>query len=408
MTDQADVAGYSGPPLELEGLTVAADAVLEGIPDAVVAADRDGRIVFVNALTEELFGYPRAELVGQSVDVLWPERVRELYRSNMERYFEIEHPLRFVAETWGLRRDGIEFVGEMSWGVIETSRGPLLLAVGRDISARRAAEVRVRASATLGERALIVAEPASLAAEALELLRETLPLAGAAIRWSGERSPRAWPFTEPGRIVLPLTTGDQLVIVPTRHLRDDELSHLRAVAHTLSIAFARQRERERMRHESVHDPLTGLANRILLSEQLEHALARSARDGTATGVLFVDLDNFKQVNDAHGHAVGDDVLAAVGARMLSAVRPTDTVARLGGDEFVVVCESIDEQSALELSKRLLEAISAPLFVGGEPYEISASIGIAVGHGDASALLRDADAAGYRAKANGRRRVELYR
>src|SRR5688500_11817994 len=84
-------------------------AILEGLPDAVVAIARDGRIRFVNALAEELFGYPRAELLGKPVHMLWPESVRERYVRNMEHYFETEHPLRFSTEVWGLRRDGSEF-----------------------------------------------------------------------------------------------------------------------------------------------------------------------------------------------------------------------------------------------------------------------------------------------------------
>ena len=119
---------------------LAAAAILEGLPDAVVAAARDGRIVFVTALAEKLFGYSREELLGQPVQTLWPERVRERYTGNMELYFESEHPLRFSNEAWGLRGDGSEFVGEMSWGVVETTTGPLLLAIGREISDRRTAE----------------------------------------------------------------------------------------------------------------------------------------------------------------------------------------------------------------------------------------------------------------------------
>ena len=114
----------------LDELLLAPAAILEGLPDAVVAAARDGRILFVNALAEELFGYPREELVGQPVQKLWPARLRERYTRNIELYFATEHPLRFSTEVWGLRRDGSEFVGEMSWGIVETNAGSLLLAIG--------------------------------------------------------------------------------------------------------------------------------------------------------------------------------------------------------------------------------------------------------------------------------------
>src|SRR5918998_5642496 len=119
-------------------------AVLEGLPDATVAAGRDGRIVFANAHAEALFGYEHDELLGQPVQVLWPERLRERYTRNMELYFATDHPIRFTVRADGLRKDGSEFVGEMSWGIVETEAGPLLLAIGRDMTAHREALAKVQ------------------------------------------------------------------------------------------------------------------------------------------------------------------------------------------------------------------------------------------------------------------------
>ena len=169
-------------------------AVLEGLPDATVAAGRDGRIVFANALAEGLFGYEHDELIGQPVQILWPERVRDRYTRNMELYFATEHPLRFTIRADGLRRDGTEFVGEMSWGIVETEAGPLLLAIGRDMTAHREAMARlqrqsrqVAAVAALGERALSGADVCDLAAEAVERMRETLPLQHVVVTQDGVR-----------------------------------------------------------------------------------------------------------------------------------------------------------------------------------------------------------------------------
>jgi diguanylate cyclase (GGDEF)-like protein/PAS domain S-box-containing protein len=391
----------------LDPLLVAPAAVLEGLPDAVVAAARDGRIVFVNALAEELFGYPRHELLGQPVHVLWPERVRERYMRNMDLYFATEHPLRFSTAAWGLRRDGSEFIGEMSWGIVETSAGSLLLAVGRDISEQRAAEARLRAVAAMGERALAGADPADLAFEAIERLRKLLPVAAAEVRLAGGAALASHgPDPEAG-LRFAIGTGDELLVAPARPLVEEELSFVRAVAHTLATALARLRDEERMRHEAVHDPLTGLANRTLLRDRLEHALARSERETHATAVLFVDLDNFKQVNDAHGHAAGDAALVELGRRLQTAVRPGDTIARLGGDEFVALCEDVTEEAALAVARRLLEAIRLPFTAAGVEHQLSASVGIALGHSHPDALLANADAATYRAKAAGRGRIELY-
>src|SRR5690242_3960094 len=287
----------------LDDLLVAPAAILERVPDAVVAADRAGRIVFVNALAEELFGYPRDELLGQPVETLWPARVRERYVRNMELYFATEHPLRFSTAAWGLRRDGSEFIGEMSWGILETTRGPILLAVGRDVSERRAAEARLRAVAAIGERALAGADPADLAGQAIALLRTLLPIAGAEVSMGdGAKLAGSGLISEP-ELRLAIGDGAELLISPTRSLNQEELGFARAVASTLATALARLRSEERTRYEALHDPLTGLANRTLLRDRLEHALAR--REHGATAAVFVDLDNFKQINDAHGHAAGD-------------------------------------------------------------------------------------------------------
>jgi PAS domain S-box-containing protein len=150
--DEGDVGKRSGEEA-LDEFLLAPAAILENLPDAVVAAARDGRIVFVNTVAEELFAYRREELIGRPVQMLWPERARERYTRNMQLYFETEHPLRFSTEVFGLRRDGSEFVGEMSWGIVATTGGPFLLAVGRDISERRAAQARLHAVVAMGERA---------------------------------------------------------------------------------------------------------------------------------------------------------------------------------------------------------------------------------------------------------------
>jgi diguanylate cyclase (GGDEF)-like protein len=296
----------------------------------------------------------------------------------------------------------------MSWGIVETEAGKLLLAIGRDISERRAADRRLRAVAAMGERALAGADPADLAREAVELLRLTLPVERAEVRLAdgavlardgeGDRTDER----------LPIGETDELLLGLERKLDGEQQSFVRTVANTLGTALTRLRSEERMRHEAVHDPLTGLANRTLLRDRLEHALARSQREeDRATGVLFVDLDNFKQVNDAQGHAAGDAVLVELGRRLRAAVRPADTVARLGGDEFVVVCEEVDAAAALALGDRLLAAIREPLPVADVEHHLTASIGVALGRTDPDALLGDADTAVYQAKAAGRDRLELF-
>jgi diguanylate cyclase (GGDEF)-like protein/PAS domain S-box-containing protein len=149
---------------------------------------------------------------------------------------------------------------------------------------------------------------------------------------------------------------------------------------------------------AVRDPLTGLANRTLLLERLRGVLARDARTGQSTAVLFLDLDGFKAVNDHFGHGVGDEVLSTVATRLAGAVRPSDTVARIGGDEFVVLVEGATDAVVEVVVERLREAVTAPLPT--LDLEVGVSIGVALserGKAEPSALLHAADQAMYRNK-----------
>lgn len=171
-----------------------------------------------------------------------------------------------------------------------------------------------------------------------------------------------------------------------------------------ALRHALEREKESARTDS----LTGVSNRRHFIELAGADLAFARRYRRPMTVAYLDLDNFKQINDAHGHAAGDAALVELSRRLQTAVRPGDTIARLGGDEFVALCEHVDEESALAVGRRLLEAIRLPFTAGGADHELSASIGIALGHSDPEVLLANADAATYRAKAAGRGRIELFR
>jgi len=157
---------------------------------------------------------------------------------------------------------------------------------------------------------------------------------------------------------------------------------------------------EQLRLQALFDPLTGLANRAFFHEQLEHAVSIRTEHEPGTAVVFIDLDQFKQINDAYGHSVGDEVLAILGARLKTVIRAGDSVARLGGDEFAVLLTSVQEPAEpAVVAERLLEQITLPIEVAGRHLLITASIGIALGRSGAE-LLKQADAAMYRAKSNG--------
>lgn len=162
-------------------------------------------------------------------------------------------------------------------------------------------------------------------------------------------------------------------------------------------------------HQALHDSLTGLPNRALLTDRLVHGLDGSRRRGSKLGVLFLDVDHFKTINDTFGHATGDDLLKQVAKRIAGVVRPGDTVARNGGDEFVVVCDDVTVLETEQIAERVISTLGKPFSIRTHKMTITASVGIAVSDEDATpeTLLRDSDAAMYRAKERGRGCIELF-
>jgi diguanylate cyclase (GGDEF)-like protein len=189
----------------------------------------------------------------------------------------------------------------------------------------------------------------------------------------------------------------EAVTVPPLHLREAD-----AVGQALIKASKMLQEAE---HRGHHDALTGLANRILFNEIVDHQMAVCARSGTPLAVLFVDLDGFKAVNDTHGHATGDELLRAVAQRLKSGIRSSDLAARLGGDEFAIVLVNTGTKEAAIVARKLADSVSIPYPIGQLKIEISASIGIAAypeSGTNSEALLRSADEAMYETKSGHKR------
>jgi chemotaxis family two-component system sensor kinase Cph1 len=181
------------------------------------------------------------------------------------------------------------------------------------------------------------------------------------------------------------------------------------LARDLTLALLRQADTQ-LAALAMRDALTGLPNRRLLMDRIELGLAREIEptEPTRLTVLFVDIDSFKAVNDTYGHDAGDTLLVQVANRILATTRTPDTVARLGGDEFVVLCDGITEQEAAVIADRIAEAIRQPIDVGGSLVTVTASVGMAVADPASTAadVLKRADGAMYRAKAQGKDRVAV--
>jgi diguanylate cyclase (GGDEF)-like protein len=212
--------------------------------------------------------------------------------------------------------------------------------------------------------------------------------------------------------------GDRLGDVSTFEPQDLKLLQTLAQHVSVSLENGRledslaqlTRLKEELRHQAFHDSLTGLPNRTLFTERVAYSLQRQDRAGQALAVLFLDLDDFKTINDSLGHPAGDQVLMTVARRLRHCLRPSDTVARLGGDEFGILLDDMSDPSdALVAAERMIEALSAPTYLDGKEVSVRASVGITLdGHGgEAETLLRNADVAMYTAKRRGKGRYQIF-
>jgi diguanylate cyclase (GGDEF)-like protein/PAS domain S-box-containing protein len=191
-------------------------------------------------------------------------------------------------------------------------------------------------------------------------------------------------------------------------VRDDDGEPQYFLAQLQDIT-ARKKMEEELSHQALHDALTGLPNRALLTDRLVHGLARTRRSGSPLGVIFLDLDRFKVVNDSLGHSFGDALLRQAAERITGAIRGSDTVARFGGDEFVIVCEDTARGDLEAIATHILIALERPCHIRGQAVLLTASLGLVIADHDATpeTLLRDSDLAMYRAKERGRGRIESF-
>jgi diguanylate cyclase (GGDEF)-like protein/PAS domain S-box-containing protein len=204
-------------------------------------------------------------------------------------------------------------------------------------------------------------------------------------------------------------TPQQFEINYTNLLEDE---HVGGIVLNCRDISERKAFEEQLTHQAFHDPVTGLANRALFAERVRHAIARSRREQNGVAVVFLDLDDFKTINDSLGHAAGDEVLAEVAKRLATSVRASDTAARFGGDEFALLLEDIEGvQEAADTAERVLDSLAVPLRVGHKELSLRCSIGISVvsedAPGGAEELIRDADAAMYRAKRDGKGSYRMF-
>ncbi|MCB2185999.1 MAG: EAL domain-containing protein [Deltaproteobacteria bacterium] len=403
----------------------------ENLPDGLAAIDLAGRYVDFNPAFSRLVGYPAAELNGLDYRAITPAP----WAGVEKRILQDEVLVKGYSEPFEkeyLTKHGALVPVELRAHLARGPEGePLgMWAVVRDLSERREAQKQQRMAATVFENSLegiVVADhlgqvlmvngaftaitgftPEEVVGRDMDVLRadtldhdfyeevwESLTLEG---RWSGEY----WNRRKNGEAYPEWLT---LSLVKDQTGR---IVNYLAVFYDISEL---KRGQERIIHQAQHDALTGLPNRTLFNDRLNQALAQAERHQGHLALLFVDLDDFKRVNDSLGHEIGDQLILAVAERIKSSVRHADTVARLGGDEFIILLgEVVDERGAVTVGRKVLAALNQPLKVGEHQLRMSASVGITVypeDGGDLITLLKNADLAMYRAKEEGGNQCQLF-
>ena len=406
-------------------------SVFQRAPVGIGLIAPHGRFALVNEALAQLLGRSPAALLDCTVaDVTHPDDVAEsadaVRRMATGELAEWNDQWRYVRPT-----------GEVRWGSVRAlllhndegrARDCLVLVV--DITEQRLAERRRSAmhevlSIMAGGEALRDALPAMVETVVRELdwaygslwlldahheLRcEAAFPPGASPSQAPELPER--PVADEHGFVFPVTSGWKALGLlafacdGTERLDDDLVAFGEALGAQLGEFLVRRRAEEQLLHHALHDPLTGLPNRVLFFDRLDQAIVRQQREQAPLAVLFLDFDGFKAVNDRFGHAGGDEVLRLAAARVATALRAEDTVARFGGDELVVLSEHVaGTHAAAGIAERIQQQLRAPIDLHGEPVPLSASIGICIAPAEGATrdeLLRTADVAMYQAKAAGR-------
>jgi diguanylate cyclase (GGDEF)-like protein/PAS domain S-box-containing protein len=408
-------------------------AVVEQSVEAIWLFDPTSKQVLEsNTAFQEMFGYAAEEL-KEMTNYDFVTHSRQNIDFAIQRI--VQERKGFFGERKYRRKDGTVLDVEVSGSVIPYDGKEVVCAVARDLTERKKAEEALKESE---ERFRTAFEDAPIGVALVGLDRSHLRVNRAYCQMLGysQEELLAKPHPEiihpddreksADRIQGILEEGAKPYAIERRYIHADghavwSLSNITLIrdsegepSHFVCLhedITERKRMEEQLRHEAFCDSLTGLPNRALFLNRLEHALSKTSREGGTVAVLFMDLDDFKAVNDSLGHDVGNDVLVQVAARLETFVRPGDTVGRIFGDEFAVLLEApAGMEEARRISERIQEGLDAPFDVNGQEVFVSSSIGIARGEtpeDQPREVLRQADLAMYAAKSRGKTQAEIY-
>ncbi len=399
------------------------DNALAAISQGVVIVDRNGRATYANPAFEAISGYRAAEITGQSLDILHGPAGPPEAPCPVRNALDSAQP--FHGELLHYRKDGTAFRNELSVTPVFDAEGAVTqgVAVIRDVTARWQADAQLQLAAHVFDQssegfiitdahcAIVKVNRAFTAicgydeAEAigrnprmlgsgrhdLAFFRDMWGEIEQAGRWQGE----VWNRRKNGSLYPQWLSISRIV---------DAGGEVTNYIASFSDITQRKEAEEGIRRLAHYDPLTGLPNRTLLSDRATQALQIARRNSVSTTLMFLDLDDFKKVNDAFGHGVGDQLLVSIAARLRLALRDQDTLSRIGGDEFVLLLPNTEAVGAAHVAQKLLDLSRLPHAIESHSLVITPSIGIAVYPADGcdfDALARSADAAMYRAKQGGR-------
>ncbi len=410
--------------------------VIDAVPDPVLVVNREGDVQNCNRSTERLFGAPAAEVVGRPLIALFdaPDRLGAALARPGTRVMEGIGGLAVRV------RSGEPLPVALTMTTLPRNQGDWSVVVIHPQTAAEASEPDThRRKSQLGdsgfaesifrnlEEAVLVTD-SSFCVQAvnpaytkitgyqtdeivgrrplfLEVIERDEKLLSR--MWRGIAAHDAWE----GEMWCRRKDGTEFAERVALSAIKDGAGHVIEYAAVMTDITQRKRDEERLRYQANYDVLTGLPNRTLLLERIKSAITAAKRDGSKAALLVIDLDGFKLVNDTFGHDVGDQLLQEASRRLTSCIRAGDTVARLGGDEFTILMSNLDHpRHAPIVADRVLEVLSKPFLLRGQESFLSGSIGIATFPDDGDTvgnLLRNADAAMYRAKEQGKANYQFY-
>jgi len=438
--------------------------ILNNVADAIITIDEKGTVQSFNPAAEWIFGYSVREVLGKNIKILMPTATKSKHDNFLKSYLETgtSKALGVDRELIGRRKDGTDFPLELAISELRDGKHRVFTGVLRDITERKKAEESLYQARDLLEQRvadrtreltqeiadrLLAEDKLRLAAKVIDNLSEAVvivddrykvtainpaftDITGFAIaevqgkhppfytalkkdkelfaemqasllkhgNWEGE----FWDRRKDGEAYAERLSVSAIT---------DDAGKVHQYAMVLSDITKRKQDEEHILYQANYDALTELPNRTLFLDRLEHGIRAAGREKDTLGLMFIDLDGFKLVNDTLGHDVGDLLLKEASKRLLNCVRPSDTVARLGGDEFTVILHNIvDLQAAPNVAQRVLDALAKPFVLRDQEVFVSGSIGITAYPEDgdnALELLKNADSAMYQAKELGKANFQFF-